>query len=314
MIGSPKMWEKRHKKSVAKWRVNVCLIVSFTMAAASLLVSGALAQTPASSQRTFDVVSIRTNKSPSDPISMGNQPGGRFVATNATIKMLFSLAFSPMQDFQIVGGPDWLTSERFDIEARADNPFAPGEAAEALRAMLEDRLVMKTHRELREVSSYILTVAKSGLKMEAVEPDVTTRPTASTVPSGARLTRATLPKGIFLGPGNVQAPSIQMSQLVNFLSTMTCRPVIDHTELEGYYSVSLVFVPEVCPGEMRIFGVIPVRPVIPENSDGTPAGDGYNGRPSISAALQEQLGLRIEPSKSQVEIVVIDSIQKPTEN
>lgn len=246
---------------------------------------------------------------------MGNQPGGRFVATNATIKMLFSLAFSPMQDFQIVGGPNWITSEHFDIEARADNPFAPGEAAEALRAMLEDRLLMKTHRELREMPSYILTVAKSGLKIEAVDPpEVSTGPTGSILPSGNRLTRATpTPKGVFLGPGNIQAPSIQISQLVNFLSTMACRPVIDHTGLEGYYSVSLVFMPEMCSGEMRIFGTIPVRPIIPENSDGT-AGTGYSGRPSMFGALQEQLGLKIESSKSQVEIVIVDSIQKPTEN
>ena len=155
MIRTSTIWEEKLNRWSAKSRANVYLLVPSIIVAAWCLVAPALAQTPPPTRRTFDVVSIRPSKSPSGPTTMGNQPGGRFVATSATIKMIFSMAFSPMQDFQVVGGPDWLSSDRFDIEARADDPFGPGEAAAALRTMLEDRFQMKTHREFREMPSYV---------------------------------------------------------------------------------------------------------------------------------------------------------------
>ncbi len=265
-----------------------------------------LAAEAPSQKPIFEVVSIKPTASASTPMTVGNQAGGRFVGTNATVRMLLAIAFRPMQDYQILGGPSWLTSEHFDIDARAEGPLTQDEAALAVKAMLVDRFQMKTHLEIREMPSYILTVAKDGVKMKAVDPPPRVSDSPPTQPS---VPRGMPTRAIFLGPGNIQAPAIQISQLVNFLSTMACRAVIDKTELKDYYDVSLRFMPESCPGEMRIFGVIPVAPI---TQDGN-AGDASR-LPSVFTALQEQLGLRLESARGPIEVLVIDSVSKPSEN
>jgi uncharacterized protein (TIGR03435 family) len=127
------------------------------------------------------------------------------------------------------------------------------------------RFQMKAHMEMREMAVYGLTVAKEGLKMKRAEPPVPLAPEASA--------NAPVPRpGTFLGPGIIESPAIRMSQLVNVLSPMVCRPVLDHTGAKDeYYEVRLHFTPESCPGNILVFGAIPVtaRPeVVPDIGPG----------------------------------------------
>ena len=138
-----------------------------------------------------------------------------------------------MQDYRIVADQGWLTSDRFDIEAHAGRALTNDEASLAVRSLLEARFQMKAHTEMREMGVYTLTLAKEGLKMKRVEPPVPLAPEASANAPGRR-------PGTFLGPGIIESPAISMSQLVNFLSAMACRPVFDQTETKDeYYEVHL---------------------------------------------------------------------------
>ena len=196
-----------------------------------------------------------------------------------------------MQDSQIVGGPDWLTSDRFDIQSRANKEISWDETAAAVRAMLEDRFQLKTHSEMRQMPVYALTVGKNGAKMKSVDAPPPFGPSnAPPIPrGGAFASFKPLPGMIFRGNGTVIGSAIQIEQLVSVLSSLLDRPVLDKTYLKGHFDLRLQFAPE-----------------------GGPAADPED--PSLFAAIQEQLGLRLESIKGPVEVVVIDSVQTPSEN
>src|SRR5262249_7246186 len=134
-------------------------IFVFTMA----LYAVAQAQTA-----TFDAISIKPTPVGSDARGITVQPSGRFIARSATVRALLPLAFRAVQDVQIVGGPAWLASDKFDIEATAGGPLTNEQATAAIRALLEDRFHLKTHREMQDVLVYILSVDKGGAKVKPV--------------------------------------------------------------------------------------------------------------------------------------------------
>jgi uncharacterized protein (TIGR03435 family) len=267
------------------------------------------AQTPAPK---CEVASIKRHTTVSPGIIIENQPGGRFVATNATIRMLLGYAFPYMQDYQIIADEGWFTSDRFDVEARTNRTLTADEAASAVRSLLEDRFQLKSHTEMREMPLYSLSVAKDGLKFHRVQP-----PASSAAPPATRSANAATipPGGTFLGPGIIEAPAITIPRLVKLLSPMACRPVFDHTGIqEGDYAVHLHFMPEPCPGNVRIFGAIPASASADASSDVNAGAVLDSSRLSIFTAIQEQLGLKLESSKGPVEVLVIDSVSRPTEN
>ena len=121
----------------------------------------------------FEVASIKLNTSGSVAAGLQALPGGRLHVENETIRDLIRSAYS-VQDFQLTGGPGWINSERYDIEAKAEgNPPLRQIVGPILLALLEDRLQLKTHRETKELPIYALIAAKGGLKLKA---------TACTVP------------------------------------------------------------------------------------------------------------------------------------
>jgi uncharacterized protein (TIGR03435 family) len=284
-----------------------------TIVLGMVVVVGAAAQALVQNPK-FDVASIKLHTTVSPGIVIDNEPGGRFVATNATARMLLSYAFPSLQDYQIIADEGWFTSDRFDVEARIDRTLTSDEAASAVRSLLEDRFQLKSHTEMREMSRYSLRVAKDGVKLHRVQsPASSAIPQAPSTPSA---NAATIPRGgSFLGPGIIEAPAITMPRLVKLLSAMACRPVFDHTGIpEGDYEVHLHFTPEPCPGNARVFGAIPVNARsqgLPDVDDGATLD---SSRLSIFTALQEQLGLKLESSKGPVEVLVIDSVSRPSEN
>lgn len=221
-------------------------------------------------------------------------PGGRIDASNVTLKILVEQAYG-VRDFQISGGPSWVNTERFDVSAKADGQTTPEAMQAMMRSLLKDRFKLEIHKDTKELPMYTLTVAKSGPKMKAG----TAPPPPPDAPPGAGRPNGPM---IRMGRGLIEAQNMPMSMLATTLGRQLGRSVEDKTGLPGTYDVKLEWTPdETQGGGMRELGGDRAAPV-----DAT--------GPTIFAALQEQLGLKLESQKGPVEIVVIDRVEKPSEN
>ena len=242
------------------------------------------AQTPAARSQ-FEVASIKRNMT--GDLSRGMRPGiGRLSISNMTVKDLLTVAFQ-VRDFQISGGPSWIDSEHYDIEAKADANAPPKQIAEPmLQALLEDRFKLKVHRETKELPIYVLTVAKNGLKIQpAKEGSCITREPGKPAEPGHR--QSDFCGYRMVGGGRLDATHTSMADLATIFSAVLGRTVVDKTALTEAFDVQLRFAPE-------------------------DALDANN--PSIFTAVQEQLGLRLESGKGPVEVLVIDQVERPSEN
>ena len=253
-----------------------------------------------SSRPRFEVASIRPNRSLS-PAHAGFRPNA-FEAVNATARQLITLAYgSDPQNLvdEIIGGPAWLDSERFDVSARGvtDGAANMAQGRAMLQSLLEDRFNIRVHRERQERPVYKLVVAPgdrpaAGLKRAPL--DCGTR--ADTRPAG---TPGLAYCGIDRAPGRSTGRSMPMRLLADTLSSRVGRKVIDETGLAGEWDWDLEWSPApsepVTPGEIT---------AVPAPSDG----------PSIFAAVQEQLGLRLESGRALLEVLIIESVERPSPN
>jgi len=262
----------------------------------------------------FEVASIKVHPPRLTQIGITNR-GGRFVATGFSLKMLVGRGYA-VPEMRIMGGPNWAESERYDIEAKAPDGAPAGQLQRMLQAMLEDRFKLKVHKETRELPVYELAVAKNGPKMKLSEDQTPPPPVVSPPgdpgagPRGAPATffgggpraRGTAGRGSINGRMMFEGSAVPVSVLVNTLQQLLDRPVFDKTGLSGFFDIKLEWIPG---------AEAPPSPFSP-NPDAPPPPpvDG----PSIFTAIQEQLGLRLEGSRAPVEVVVIDSAQKPAEN
>jgi uncharacterized protein (TIGR03435 family) len=276
-----------------------------TLLAIVVIVAFALPLLPQGSgtdKPSFEVASIKPNNSGDNRVMFrGN--GGRFTIIGATARMLIQQAYR-VRDFQLSGGPGWIGSDRFDIEAKPENvaDLNPERMPLMLQGLLEERFQLKIHKETKELPIYELVVAKDGSKLKSVpEPP---RPTPGTPAGPLPAPGGPMPPGSFrIGRGELMGSAIPIDNFIQSLSSMLGRTVVNKTGLTGFFDVQLHWAPDA--GETGPFGPAPgVQPPPPAD----PAG------PSIFTALQEQLGLRLESSKGPVEVVVIDSIEKPSEN
>jgi len=220
----------------------------------------------------FEVASIRPDQSEDRASSsQGTTPGGRFVATNVSPKLLLIRAFGvvPAQ----IEGPEWLDADRYDVNAKADTSreLSPDELRPMLRKLLEDRFALRYHRETKTLPVYSLTVAKTGMKM--------TEHTGADGPSTTFRNQ--------LGKLILSARGQSTTNLTLLLGQRLDRTVIDNTGLTGEYDLSLEWGAD-------------------ETAD--------SSLPSIFTALQEQLGLRLESTKGPVEVIVINHVERPSEN
>jgi uncharacterized protein (TIGR03435 family) len=306
-----------------------------------ITLSPLLAQTPQGQKPSFEVASIKVNTS--GPGLVGFMPGDRFNATNVNLRMLLQYAYRPrgLSNSQIIGGPAWIDTDRFDIQGKpeGDGRAVPqAEMALMVQSLLEDRFQMKSHFEKREMPVYNLVVVKEG-KLKLSDDQAPPAPPTGPPPGAAGRGFAppppppvpgagpggpprlgSMPRGAFqimMSPqGAVLAASASpISNLVNFLSGQGFGPaaagrlVIDKTNLKGLYDIELQFTPE--GGQFIGGGGAPPPP------GGTPFGPvvaGDPSTPSLFTALQEQLGLKLESERGPVEVLVIDSLQKPSEN
>ncbi len=276
-----------------------------------------LSQAPGDPKPSFEVASIKPNTSGQMVMSISAPPGGRFVANGLTFRFLMTYAYR-VRDFQIIGGPGWTNSDRWNIEARAEegsvpprtgprDPNAPDPIALRLQSLLEDRFQLKFHRETRELPSYELTIAKGGSKVKLSEDQTPFRPPEKGDPQ-PQLPQPgkPMPHGMMrMGMSDLEANGIEFANFVQMLSQVLRRPVIDKTGLKGLYDIKLKWTPEMGQGTTP-FGPVPAGAAPPPAPD--PSG------PSIFTAVQEQLGLKLESTKGPAEVLVIDSVQKPDEN
>jgi uncharacterized protein (TIGR03435 family) len=282
-------------------------------------------QAPVEANPQFEVASIKVHPPPFTQITITNQ-NGRFLATGFSLRMLVGRGYG-VPELRVFGGPAWVESERYDIEAKAPAGGGPQSLPPMIKALLEERFQLKAHKETRDLPVYELVVARGGSKLKLSEDQNPTPPAPpppggdargrgdalrggptglrGTPPPVGQCQPGPVPPGFFGGGrGCLQGSAIPLTTLTNSLQNQLGRPVIDKTGLTGRFDIKLEWMPggEQAPG--------PFGP----NPDAPPPPPADLSGPSIFTALQEQLGLRLESTKGAVEVVVIDSAEKPSEN
>ena len=280
---------------------------SYIYAAVSVtfLVTGVVTGQSPAARPEFEVASVKPNTAGNNMVMIRPPVGGRFTATNARLKMLVAIAWK-VQNFEISGGPGWVDSDGYDIEAKAANGnIGLDELRPMLQALLEDRFQLKVHFETKDVPVYALMAAKNGPKLAGAKEGgcFAIGPNGPPPPPAPGQRPPTPCGGFMMGPNMMQGGKVSMMQFVGALSNILGRPVIDKTGFTGTFDVHLEFSPE-----GTAFGAGGLGP-----PGGLPPGVDTSG-PSIFTVLQDQLGLKLESQKGPGQILVIDHAEKPSEN
>ena len=234
----------------------------------------------------FAVAAIKLNKTAStvDGIASSymSTPSGLNV-TNMTLQALIRQAYG-IEDNQIAGAPPWLTSDRYDIEAKVDASDTSAlktlnreQRNQMVQPLIEDRFKLKFHYETRELPIYTLIVTKTGSKMKEIQPTIS--------PEGVKH-----PGTAGWGDDEIKSSGIAIDQLAHILTQQLKRTVVNKTGLTGNYDFTLKWTPEDSHSRTDTSG------------------------PSIFTAIQEQLGLKLEAGKGPIQVLVIDHIERPSEN
>jgi uncharacterized protein (TIGR03435 family) len=235
----------------------------------------------------FDVVSVKPNTSGEVGGTSRAQPG-RYQGVNVTLKRVITLAYRPVQEF--VGGPDWINTAHFDIDARAEGTPSQDQMLEMLRTLLADRFKLVVHKEQKDSPVYALTVARRdgrlGARLRRSDVECLAPDSGPAAPPAAPRPRC----GFRLGNGVLSGQGATMARLASEMSFVG-RQVIDRTGLAGAFDIDLEWTPD-SPG----------------------AAPSPDAGPSVFTAIQEQLGLKLEPATAPLEIVVIDSAEQPSAN
>jgi uncharacterized protein (TIGR03435 family) len=240
-----------------------------------------------SSRPQFEVASVKMNVNGTDS-EFQAAPGGRFIARNRTLWDLIFHAYD-LRPYQLPDTPEWTTSEHYDIEAKADGNVSYKQMMPMLQSLLQDRFNLKVHWGMKEQPIFLITAAKGGIKLKpstascarfdpnvpAQNPAEREKPTCKSLVSGGEQRRWI-------------AENIGMNDVTYMLSYLSGHKVIDMTGFTQRFDFNLDF-----RGD-------------PFKADGDV--------PILVTSLQEQLGLKLESAKGPVEVLVVDSVQRPSEN
>lgn len=266
----------------------------------------------------FDVTSVKPAVTGTAP-NFGVRPGGRFAAVNLPLLRLIGMAHQINNDFHIVGGPDWIRTARYDIEAKAPEGIVMGALAsdgppspvqQMLASLLADRFGLKAHYEKREMPAYELRTAfadaRLGPRLKPSPPGIDCdalrtarklqRPSSPPPPGEA------VPCLILIYPGRVVGGTMPLAALASFLTSQVSRTVIDRTSFTTSFDFDLTWVPENLTADA--FTANQAAP----GSATAPTG------PSLMTAVQEQLGLKLEPTTAPTGVLVIDAASPPSPN
>jgi len=262
-----------YKPSCAKAESRLCALI-LAIACVSLTAA----------QPAFDVISIKPSTGGRDfPLATGGRLHARYVNVQELIAMAYQLA-----PFQLSGGPAWLESDRFDVEAKSDAPADAAQTRLMVQALLADRFQFKFRRETKETQAYALTVpAGKTTKMVASDNTGCEAEPSATNPCQRFRSQA----GFVL-----IAERLSMPLFVKVLSSLFRDTVVDKTGLDGVYSFTL---------DLGKAGFVP--------TPGSPANE-MDGINAVMSGLQDQLGLKMERTKTNTEIMVIEHVEKPSGN
>lgn len=258
----------------------------------------------------FEVASIRRNRDGGPVAGLRRFPGGRFEATNIQLSTLISFAYQ-LQTFELVGGPQWLMDERWDILAKinGDPPRTPPGTADAMmiatRALLADRFKLALRRETREIEVYQLVRANregslgTGMRSSTVDCLAIQRAADEAAKGGPPVPDPNTPDrmvcGMRISVGRIEFGGRPMSTLTNALTSLTQRRVVDRTGLTGDWEFDIRFTPPAPPPGIEL---------PPPDPDAA----------SLFTVLQEQLGLKLEAARMPMPVMVVDGVDRPVED
>ena len=235
----------------------------------------------------FEVATIKPSN-PERPGKVFTVRGRQFLTINTTLSDMITFAYG-LHAKQIVGGPEWMETEKWDLDGKPDGEGQPNDKQwkAMIQKMLADRYKLKFHKEPRELSVYALTVAKGGSKLVKSEGD----------PNG-------LPGLMFRGLGNLPGRNSTMADFAGVMQAAVLdRPVVDQTAIQGRYDFVLKWTPD----ESQFLNLRPPGSKLPVS-------DAANAPPDLFTAIQQELGLRLEATKAPVEVLVIEHVEKPSDN
>ena len=231
----------------------------------------------------FEVATIKPSQSTG--VSLKLSPGGLFESSGTTLSALIKLAYD-LHASQIIGGPSWLETERYDVTGKPDQPGRPTltQLKSMIRKLLADRFQFTTHHETKVLPVFAITVAKSGAKLTKNDSDL------NGVWAGG------------IGPRSLAIKNVTISEFASILQgagQVVDRPVVDQTGLgPAGYDLTMKWTPDASQS----------RPGVERAVDNSDAG------PDLITAFQEQLGLKLESMKAPVDVLVIDHVDKPSGN
>jgi uncharacterized protein (TIGR03435 family) len=266
----------------------------------------------------FEVASIKRGASgvgPMDgPMGVSYKRGGRMIAMNAPLRLLIQFAYAvhgsphsqPLRASQVVRGPAWIDSEGYDIEAKPEANTDQQHAWLMMQSLLADRFRLTLHRETRELPVYDLTARSSGIKLPAAkeancvsfQPGMTPRSIPGSVDCGYAPLMVS-PTGLRMG-----GRKLHMADLVRELAMTVGRPVMDKTGFTGEFDLNLNYTDDALTKSP--FSAAPDDPI----------GNRLPAEPNLSIVFSamQQLGLKLEPAKGPVEVLVVDHAERPTAN
>jgi uncharacterized protein (TIGR03435 family) len=238
------------------------------------------------------VASVKPNNAVDARTLSEYSPSGFLNATAITVSTLLRTAYR-VQDFQIAGAPGWLATRRYDISARADGTPPPSQQM-LVQALLNDRFKLAVHNETRESDVFSLVLAKPDgrLGSQLVKSDFDCDTYLATPRSPTELARNGIRCAYRSNAGSFSGKAIPITQLATVLAYFMGRPVTDKTGLAGRFDMELTWMPDSS------------RVSAPGDSSG----------PSLTTAIQEQLGLKLVSEKGPVEMLIVDHVQEPSAN
>jgi len=243
----------------------------------------------------FDAASVKRNTSGSENGERNLGAGGRLVFTNMTLDRVIAAAYE-IEQHQLINAPRWTSTERFDITATAGTAAPLPQLYAMLRTLLAERFMLAVHTEERVVPSYVLSRDRADGRLGPALKAATANCGPAGRGSGAGPTAGC---SAWIGPGTVGFAGQPIANLARALGMMLQQPVVDRTGLEGGYDINLKFSIENLPG-------------IPTGPPGGPRPAVDPNTPTIFAALQEQLGLKLESQRAPIKVVIVDSVHMPT--
>ena len=237
---------------------------------------------------SFDIVSIRRSKAANETFAIASpQDGDSITVTNMSPHMMIGLAYGLVRHDDIVGLPGWADTETYDVTAKVAatdlavfHKLLPRERNPMLQSVLTSRFHLACHYETREMPVYNLVIAKGGLNIVAVQPHVDA--------DGHQVTG-----NLGMSRNSITADSVSLAGVADLLTLQLGRTVIDRSGSNAVYSITVHFAPVQAAPDTQPEGV---------------------SEPSIFSAMEEQLGLRLEPGKGPVKVLAVGHIERPGED